>query len=454
MNINFDQNWNYCQRRVTTNDESVHAIDNADWSSVDLPHLVAINRKYTVNNNQQRWWYRKQFQLILPDQSLKQPILLTFQSSEHPTESLADFIIVWLDTVKLFSNSIPTSQISIELPSKLLTSDSMKDHHRTHTLIVCSSTGSLSLNAYLTVPLNTTCIVREVSFNAPVKNGINLNEKCHGISNHIGLINGLSLTNGVNSKKMIQKERIQTTNHLSVPYLTIVMLIVGTRGDVQPFIAYVSARCFCFPHKVIHVDISRYGKALRAAGHRVRLATHEKFRKFVREHGLEFYPLSSDPTEIMSFMVENNGIIPSMTGVFKNDLLEKRRLFFDILYSTWLACTSDDDETGAPFQAEAIIANPISYGHIHCAEKLGIPLHMAFTMPSSPTSAFVHPLSSMGYSQTPKEQLNIFSYSLVETVVRRFFREIACRFSSCKLEKLIREYKVELKVIECILYEI
>ena len=30
-------------------------------------------------------------------------------------------------------------------------------------------------------------------------------------------------------------------------------------------------------------------------------------------------------------------------------------------------------------EVDAIIANPPSYGHLHCAEKLGIPLHMMFT---------------------------------------------------------------------------
>ncbi len=38
--------------------------------------------------------------------------------------------------------------------------------------------------------------------------------------------------------------------------------------------------------------------------------------------------------------------------------------------------------------ADAIIANPPSFAHIHCAEKLGCPLHMMFTMPYSPTQAF------------------------------------------------------------------
>lgn len=224
MNINFDQNWNYCQRRATTNDDDFNAINNSYWSPVDLPHIIVIERKQNINNNRHRWWYRKQFQLISTDQPLKQSILLTFKSSDHPTGNITDSIIVWLDTVKLFSNSITNSPISIELPSKLFNSDPIKTDHQTHTLTVCCVNGCLPLNAFLTVPLNTTCIIREVSCTATVQND-------HGISNNGTLVNGEIL------KNTIDEERIQTTNHLSVPYLTIVMLIVGTRGDVQPFIA-------------------------------------------------------------------------------------------------------------------------------------------------------------------------------------------------------------------------
>ncbi|KAK6911264.1 Glycosyltransferase family 28, N-terminal domain [Dillenia turbinata] len=57
--------------------------------------------------------------------------------------------------------------------------------------------------------------------------------------------------------------------------LQIVMLIVGTRGDVQPFVAI--------------------GKRLQEHGHRVRLATHANFREFVLTAGLEFFPLGGDP---------------------------------------------------------------------------------------------------------------------------------------------------------------
>jgi sterol 3beta-glucosyltransferase len=152
-------------------------------------------------------------------------------------------------------------------------------------------------------------------------------------------------------------------------------------------------------------------------GHRVRLATHEEFRTFVRENGLEFYPLARDQAEIMSYMVQNSGIIPSFSSVVSGSVFKRRRLFSDILESTWFACTKNDDETGAPFRAEAIIANPISYGHIHCAQKLGIPLHMVFTMSYSPTTAFPHPLASIDYTKVPRAKLNKFSYSMVETLV-------------------------------------
>lgn len=52
------------------------------------------------------------------------------------------------------------------------------------------------------------------------------------------------------------------------------LLTAGTRGDVQPFVAL--------------------GRGLRAAGHDVRLATHERFRGFVEVHGVPFAPLRND----------------------------------------------------------------------------------------------------------------------------------------------------------------
>ena len=51
--------------------------------------------------------------------------------------------------------------------------------------------------------------------------------------------------------------------------LNIVIQVVGSRGDVQPFVAL--------------------GNELQRHGHRVRLATHGVFESFVRDSGLEFH---------------------------------------------------------------------------------------------------------------------------------------------------------------------
>jgi UDP:flavonoid glycosyltransferase YjiC (YdhE family) len=63
--------------------------------------------------------------------------------------------------------------------------------------------------------------------------------------------------------------------------LNIVIQVVGSRGDVQPFIAL--------------------GNELQRSGHRVRIATHGTFEGFVRESGLEFYSIGGDPTQVISY---------------------------------------------------------------------------------------------------------------------------------------------------------
>lgn len=56
-------------------------------------------------------------------------------------------------------------------------------------------------------------------------------------------------------------------------------------GDVQPFLVL--------------------GQGLQKHGHRVRIATHETFRKMVKTAGLEFFPIGGDPAELMSYMVRS-----------------------------------------------------------------------------------------------------------------------------------------------------
>lgn len=69
--------------------------------------------------------------------------------------------------------------------------------------------------------------------------------------------------------------------------LHITCLTVGSRGDVQPYIA------LC--------------KGLLREGHRCRIASHPEYRKWVEGYGIEFAEVGGDPAELMRICVENGG---------------------------------------------------------------------------------------------------------------------------------------------------
>lgn len=90
--------------------------------------------------------------------------------------------------------------------------------------------------------------------------------------------------------------------------------------------------------------------------------------------GLEFFPLAGDPKLLSEFVVKHRGLSP---GLSLADIKEQRRQMRDIIFSTYAACTEPDpDHLDRPFTADAILANPPSFGHIHCAQKLKVPLHI------------------------------------------------------------------------------
>ena len=104
-------------------------------------------------------------------------------------------------------------------------------------------------------------------------------------------------------------------------------------------------------------------------------------------------------------MVKNPGLMPGMDTLKSGDVGRRRKGMYEILQGCWRSCFEVGDGTGPastddpaesrtsfdsgigmesnltakPFVADAIIANPPSFAHVHCAEKLGIPLHLMFT---------------------------------------------------------------------------
>ncbi|KAF2840190.1 glycosyltransferase family 1 protein [Patellaria atrata CBS 101060] len=205
------------------------------------------------------------------------------------------------------------------------------------------------------------------------------------------------------------------------PKLNIVVIVIGSRGDIQPFL--------------------KIGKVLKEEyGHRVRIATHPAFKNFVeQDSGLEFFSVGGNPSELMAFMVKNPGLIPSMETVKAGEIGRRRASMYEMFNGMWRACiNATDDESDKvnakmmgenhPFIADAIIANPPSFAHYHIAERLGVPLHMMFTFPYTPTTQFPHPLANIKASNVDREYTNFMSYPLVEMMTWQGLGDLVNKF--------------------------
>ncbi|KAL7420673.1 hypothetical protein Q5752_004624 [Cryptotrichosporon argae] len=198
------------------------------------------------------------------------------------------------------------------------------------------------------------------------------------------------------------------------PNLNIVIFLVGSRGDVQPYLALALE--------------------LITQGYRVRIATHGTFREFVLEqnerlHGkqsrcglrldgmLEFFDIGGDPKELMAYMVKNPGLLPGLASLTNGDIKSKRAMTKAMLRGCYRACYEPDQTTARPFAADVIMSNPPAFAHIHVAEALGLPLIVSFTMPWSPTQAFPHPLVNVQRSNAEPGLTNYISYALADTLM-------------------------------------
>ncbi|KAJ7630514.1 glycosyltransferase family 1 protein [Roridomyces roridus] len=134
-------------------------------------------------------------------------------------------------------------------------------------------------------------------------------------------------------------------------------LTIGSRGDVQPYIALA--------------------KGLMADGHKTRIATHGEFKEWIESHGIEFGFVGGDPAELMRICIENG----TFTVSFLKEGLQKFRGWLDdLLKNSWEACQGTD----------VLVESPSAMGGYHIAEALAIPYFRAFTMTWTRTRAYPH----------------------------------------------------------------
>lgn len=127
-----------------------------------------------------------------------------------------------------------------------------------------------------------------------------------------------------------------------------------------------------------------------------------------------FSVIAISPLTVPQYMVKNPSIIPTFNTLVSGDIARKRKMIYVMLNGCWESCVMPDATSGKPFVADAIIANPPSFAHVHCAQALGVPLHLMFTMPWNPTREFPHPLANMQNGQTDPQTANYLSYGLVD----------------------------------------
>ena len=71
-------------------------------------------------------------------------------------------------------------------------------------------------------------------------------------------------------------------------------------------------------------------------GHRVRLATHAKFERFVSGAGIDFFSIGGDPDELVEYMVGNLGLLPSVEGLWNGSVLKKQDFIAEVLEGCWM----------------------------------------------------------------------------------------------------------------------
>jgi sterol 3beta-glucosyltransferase len=139
------------------------------------------------------------------------------------------------------------------------------------------------------------------------------------------------------------------------------ILTVGSRGDVQPYIAL--------------------GLGLQQAGYQVRLATEAGFEGLVRGYGLDCAPLRAEFIRLAQTTQGKAAIAGKQNpfNLMKQVMPMLRRMMDD----AWkVACDSD-----------AIIYHPKALAGYHIAEKLSIPGFLAMMLPAySRTGAFANPV--------------------------------------------------------------
>ncbi|RAK84615.1 UDP-Glycosyltransferase/glycogen phosphorylase [Aspergillus costaricaensis CBS 115574] len=185
----------------------------------------------------------------------------------------------------------------------------------------------------------------------------------------------------------------QTRKNVTPPPLDIVLMIV--EESIRPFLAVA--------------------KQLSRDSHRVRIAAAASCEYLVRSQGLDFFAITYDHELPLSMHNMGDAHTSDEAQARLQYLRRVQQSYYEVYHRCWRACVAPYKGDRRPFLADAIIANPMARAHIHCAERLLIPLHIMSALPQTPTRAFAHPHAWINpYDGVDQFTSNVLSYALVE----------------------------------------
>lgn len=185
--------------------------------------------------------------------------------------------------------------------------------------------------------------------------------------------------------------------------MKIVISAVGSRGDIQPYIAL--------------------GLGLKRGGHDVRLSAPAMFHELAIQYGLQHLSLSINPKQIvehpsMQAASRSGNVFRLIRSMFREGV-PLIRTYLEEVYTNCQEC-------------DAVILTAIPFGAYDAAEKRRIPFLQAGLGPVYPTAAF--PMMGMNLPNLGIGFVNIFTYHLLDQAFWLFFRSIQNKWRKEELD--------------------
>lgn len=166
--------------------------------------------------------------------------------------------------------------------------------------------------------------------------------------------------------------------------MRILLTTLGSRGDVQPYLALAGG--------------------LQRAGHHPTLAAPESFAGWIQAHGVDVAPLSFNPQEVMQRLGKGGGgfrTLVSMLSLLKTGMQE-------VQAEVWRAAQATD----------FLIQSATGLGALETADLRGIPVAFAYLFPFAPTRAF--PMFWLPYRVSLGGTYNLLTHNLMARLLWRF----------------------------------